>query len=76
MIAYISQGLGSGTARVEKAIEVYEVDRDRFAALSPDEQRLEMYGHIGPHWPELRQLETRDEKVARLKKLVTGLYEG
>ena len=45
---HLSLALGGSTARVEKAIEVYERSRDRFAALLPDDQFCDMNGIVEP----------------------------
>ena len=70
---HLSQGLGS-TARVEKVIEVYERDRDRFAALTPDFQRCLMLGQFGPNWPVCRETFTlkRHNKDKFPRTLICG----
>ena len=70
---HLSQGLGS-TARVEKVIEVYERDRDRFAALTPDFQRCSMLGQFGPNWPVCRETFTlkRHNKDKFPRTLICG----
>ena len=60
---HLSLALGGSTARVEKAIEVYERSRDRFAALLPDDQFCDMNGIVEP-----------EEKLAvRASFIVDGL---
>ena len=61
---HLSQGLGS-TARVKKASEVYEEARERFAALTPDDQLLEMHRQKPQVEPEFGWIEARMTETKR-----------